>query len=206
MTLQSKRLVYRSFDQEDRDLLIAKYTRLLEDPENVALLMDGKPWKREAIEEMMSTEQSKQHGEYYSYFSVYTKESNQFLGCLCVEPVDNDLVKVGKGHTNAAEIGYFIDKSFWGMGYGTEMAAVGVAYIERVICDLANSTSMCVPTEIVATTHPDNLGSKKILQGLLPQAEAELISRYGFPRLVFFKPVSAHMTAYEFSRKIQNKP
>ncbi|HVT62085.1 MAG TPA: hypothetical protein VHD33_01180 [Legionellaceae bacterium] len=44
--------------------------------------------------------------------------------------------------------------------------------------------------EIVATAHPENHGSTSILRKILKRQEDIVITRYGHPRIFFYKPLN----------------
>ncbi|KTD43079.1 GNAT family N-acetyltransferase [Legionella parisiensis] len=200
-TMCSKRLVAKSLNQDEVHFLVDKYTRLLENPENTLLFGKGEPWTPEAVEEFIQ-EGTKcwNSGNKFSVFSIYLSATQEFIGYLHIKHSLNDFSKVGIGHTNVGEIIYIIDQAFWGKGYGTEIAVLGKKFIKHIISDCANETLEKDIKEIVATTHPSNEGSKKILQKTLKNQEQHEFTKFnGQPRLLFFKPLKTDVTLIDES-------
>ncbi|BCA96237.1 hypothetical protein TUM19329_25980 [Legionella antarctica] len=197
-TITTNRLVLYSLNQIEEDSLIENYNHLLRDPKNVALYGYGEPWSREHVEKLIREQTLKWNsGERFCIFSVHDAASKNFIGSLTIKHAKNDFSTVGSGHENAAEIGYILDKKFWGKGFGTEVAIIGKKYIKHLVAEARNSHQDS-PQEIVATVHPLNGGSKRILQKTLKNQEPDEFLKFGdLPRLLFFKPLKQINSLFE---------
>lgn len=195
LTINSQRLTLRSLNQDAKEELLINYTALLIKPENVRLFGDGNPWSPELIDELVTGESIKwNEGKPFGALSVHNAQTNEFMGYLDLHQVIEEYAKVGAGHSNAVEIGYILDNAFWGQGYGTEIAIIAKKYIKHVIAESSETKQLeNRPKEIVATVHPKNEGSFKILQKTLKHKEEEELIKWGQPRLLFFKPLKSHL-------------
>ncbi|WP_058534658.1 GNAT family N-acetyltransferase [Legionella saoudiensis] len=194
-TIFSNRLVARSLNQEEESDLIDKYTDLLENPENVKLFGAGEAWKPADVKKFIQKEIMEWNlGNKFSVFSIYESSTQKFMGFLQIRHAFDDFTHIGTGHTNVSEIAYIIDQDFWGKGYGTELAILGKKFIKHIISESKNDTLEKNIKEIVATVHPENEGSKRILQKTLKRQEQEEFTKFGGqPRLLFFKPLKSYV-------------
>ena len=191
LTIRTSRLILRSLNQIDYNHLIEEYTNLLTSPDNVELFGEGKPWDTIEVKNYIESEIKKWNdGELFGVFAVYNADSQKFMGSLHVNFVPYEFAQIGSGHEHVAELSYVLDKPFWGAGYGTEIAIAGKKYT-KFICEKSEQKfSDTLPKEIVATVHPLNLGSKKILEKTLKNQEEEPFIKFnGQPRILFFKPL-----------------
>ena len=195
-TIFSKRLEARSLNQDKENSLIAQYTLLLENPENIRMFAESKPWSPTAVQEFIESEvKCWNSGNKFSVLSIYHSTTQEFIGYLHIKHSLRDFAGIGNGHPNAGEIIYIIDQAFWGKGYGTEIAILGKKFIKHIISESAHGTTERDIKEIVATVHPSNEGSKKILQKTLKHQEQEEFRKFGDqPRLLFFKPLKNAVT------------
>ncbi|MFJ1267095.1 GNAT family N-acetyltransferase [Legionella lytica] len=187
-TIFSSRVRAKSLNQEDEAELIEKYTRLLSNPENVKLFGAGKAWTSSEVTEFIQAELKNWNcGNKFSVFSIYHARSQEFMGFLQVRHAVDDFSHIGVGHTNVSEIAYILDQDFWGKGYGTELAILGKKFIKHIISESEVTLEKNIK-EIVATVHPENEGSKRILEKTLKHQEPEEFIKFGGqPRLLFFK-------------------
>lgn len=192
-TLCSPRLEARSLNQESEGTLITQYIPLLEKAENVKLFGMGVPWSMERVQEFIHNERSVwDAGNAFSVFSLYLTGTNEFLGFMQIKSSKDEFKYMGSGHSDAAEISYIIDSDFWGKGYGTEIAILAKKFIKMFAKE-------CEIKEIVATVHPENVGSKRILQKTLKRQEPEAFSKFGGqPRLLFFKPLDTSKASFPY--------
>ncbi|MGQ3888477.1 GNAT family N-acetyltransferase [Legionella sp. CNM-1927-20] len=196
-TIYSQRLELKSLNQCDVLNLIEQYKLLLSNPENTELFGRGKVWSTQEVEAFILQEiKHWNEGKNFGVFNVYDAKTKTFLGSLFLHQAINDFAHIGAGHNQAMEIGYMIDKQFNGKGYGTEIAILGKKYIKYLAARIANQNETNKIKEIVATVHPLNIGSLKILQKTLKQQEPEEFKKFGGqPRLLFFKPLKAEKIA-----------
>lgn len=191
-TIYSKRVEARSINQYDEDYLIAQYRCLLQKQENTNLFAEGKPWRDSEVTDFIHKETCKWNsGNELSVFSLLNTSSQEFIGYLQLNHAIEDFKDIGVGHRNVAEIAYILDKQFWGQGYGAEIATLGIKFIKHCIEQAPEGSLERNIKEIVATVHPMNDGSKRILQKTLKQQEPEEFTKFGGqPRLLFFQPLS----------------
>ncbi|MCE0722583.1 GNAT family N-acetyltransferase [Legionella resiliens] len=206
-TILSNRLEARSLNQDEAFFLVDKYTHLLENPENTRLFGAGDPWTPSAVEEFIQDEKKCWNsGNKFSVFSIYLPATQEFIGYLHIKHSLKDFSNVGIGHPNVGEIIYIIDQAFWGKGYGTEIAILGKKFIKHIISESANETLEKSIKEIVATAHPSNEGSKKILQKTLKNQDPHEFTKFnGQPRLLFFKPLKTDVTLVDESNALTAK-
>ncbi|WP_419419403.1 GNAT family N-acetyltransferase [Legionella sp. D16C41] len=205
VTISSERLELKSLNQGNQSYLITQYKLLLGSLENTKLFGEGNVWSEKAVEEfVLSAIACWNRKETFGVFAVYDKQTKTFLGSLSVSQALDDFAHIGTGHRNAAEIGYIIDKQFGGKGYGTEIAILGKKYIKHFNAETKQTLQNNIK-EIVATVHPLNEGSKKILQKTLKHQEPQEFKKFGDkPRILFFKPLKAPLESSNFSNKIIN--
>jgi RimJ/RimL family protein N-acetyltransferase len=192
VTIHTKRLTLRSLNQTEEHFLIENYSLLLGDLENTRLYAEGESWSKQKVEEFVKCEKQKwDDGNQFCVFSIHN-EADQFMGSLRITHAEQDYENIGSGHKNVAEIAYIIDKSFWGKGFGTEVAIIAKKYIKHIISEAETNSLESQLQEIVATVHPLNEGSKRILQKTLKYQDGEEFFKFGGkPRLLFFKPLNS---------------
>lgn len=202
VSIQTPRLMMRSLNQYPRSELVKNYHELLGNPDNVELFRDGKPWSVQAVESFIDAQTKRwELGSTFGTFTVFLNGSNTYVGSLNSYYVEDGFSHVGQGHPHVVEIGYFIDNRFWGKGYGTEIGIVAKLYIEHfslVAKDIImeSGKQKPVPTEIVATVHPDNKPSIKILERTLSEKEDLIFAKTNFngkPRVLFFHKLPTNM-------------
>ena len=151
---------------------------------------EGVPWSRSRVRAYVKKHTAAWNkGGKYAPFAVYENQTGAYIGNMGVYyPVDT-YENVGRGHYNVAEIGYIIDRQYWGNGYGSELTTVGKKYINFLVRrDAANGLN--VPTEATASSHPGNGASKRILEKVLKNREEVIFKKHhGNPRMMFFKPI-----------------
>lgn len=198
-TLYSEKLVAKSVNQEEEKSFIEQCSRLFSEPENVKLFGEGAVWNVKQVTEFVHREMAQWNlGKKLGAFAVYTQDTQEFMGLLFVNHALDEFARIGKGHANVAEIGYILDQKFWGKGYGTSIAILGKKYIKDVVATAAEDNTEYHIKEIVATVHPANTGSKRILEKTLKHQEEEEFIRFnGKLRLLFFKPFEPVRTRSE---------
>lgn len=191
VTIKTERLSLSSLNQYDTLEITNHYKLLLGKVNNVQMFRDGNPWNEESVKKFITTQTNKwNEGDRFGVFSVNDLNSNTFIGSLNIYYPSPGYDKIGRGHENVAEIGYIIDHTSWGKGYGTEMAIIGKKYIQYLVSQSKENQGSRLPDEIVATVHPNNFASVKILQNTLKKKEDSLLSKFDSqPRILFFKPL-----------------
>jgi len=198
VTLRTKNLEMKSMNHYSRAALIQQFEHLFTNPENVRLFQTGKVWSKESIAVFIERELQNCLQGIFSSFVVSDRQTGNIIGNLKVGYEKDQYAHTGAGHGNAVEIGYLLDKPHWGQGYGTEMTIAAKKYIKFIAYQNYTHHISPVPAEIVATVHPDNSGSVKILSRCLKNKEPQLLSKFNNnPRLFFYKPLNAPFQAPE---------
>ncbi len=191
ITIYTNRLKLRSLNQLNREELIAHTTQLMGAAENTALFGDGQVWDEKKVIALVDLAINEWNGNTrFGVFAVHDVKTNEFMGNLHVDYNPNEFFSIFGKHKNAAEIGYMLDHKYWGKGYGTEIAIAGKKYIKHMIATNGFERIENPLEEIVATAHPENHGSTSILRKTLKCQEDIVITRYGHPRLFFYKPLN----------------
>lgn len=183
VTIETDRLILKTLNQIPFAELKKNYSSLFTCPENVPYYANGQPMSPEQVDNFLAMElDRKEKGDLYGSFAVYQKDSNRFTGNLGLHFRTDEFAKLGSGHPDAAELSYILMKDSWGKGFGTELSILGKKYAKFL-----KEESFQKPKEIIATVHPFNTASLKILKRALKETEDEQIIKYGNPRLIFFK-------------------
>jgi len=192
VTVHTSRLEFKSLNQQSKIHLIRHFSKLLGNQNNTKLFFEGKPWSKERVIAFIHHEGQKwDKGEQFSVFAVYNRTTQKFIGSLHVYYVPKEYASIGQGHENVAEIAYILDKTAWGKGYGTEIAVVGKKYIKHLVAQAEINSPAHQLNGIVATVHPENEGSRKILEKTLKNFEPEPFVKYGGqPRVLFYNRLS----------------
>jgi RimJ/RimL family protein N-acetyltransferase len=143
--LETPRLILRPWLDRDR----APFARMSADPQVMAhLLPFASP---EAVDSWIDRQRAhlKAHG--FCFWAIESRENGAFMGAA-------GLLRVGyEAHfTPAVEVGWRLDRRFWGKGYAPEAAACAIRFgFEQV----------GLP-EIVANTVPANRNSRRVMEKL----------------------------------------
>ena len=137
---QTPRLIIREFLPEELETYLHHFT-----DEEVCLYLP----KRTTDERinifqtaLVNYESTKQTG----IWGMFNKETGEFIGSCLLRPFNGD-VKV-------TEVGYSMDKKYWGKGIGTEMT-------EAMIAHGFSDTNV---DEVVGVTVLENIGSQRVLE------------------------------------------
>jgi RimJ/RimL family protein N-acetyltransferase len=149
MRLETERLVLREWRDEDKAL----YARIIGD----AHVRRFFPATGSYADADAGIERARQrlieHG--FSFLALERKADGHFLGMLGMAPLDDALRAVIRGEPRV-EIGWQLDKDFWGQGYAPE----GAQAMLQFGWDYAK-----LP-EIVAITYRGNLPSRRVMEKL----------------------------------------
>jgi RimJ/RimL family protein N-acetyltransferase len=164
--VETERLKLRPIIPTDRTTLEALWA----DPQVMRFLPTGQPRDREAVQALLNylVEHWQAHG--FGVWAVQLKDREDLIGyCglqyLHAEPGGIDPETARSLHE--VELLYGIASAHWGKGYGREAAQAAFHY---------GFEKLHIP-RIVAAIHPDNLASRRILEGLGMRED---------PRLVFY--------------------
>jgi ribosomal-protein-alanine N-acetyltransferase len=141
--LETKRLILRAFDLDDLDA----FALICADPEVMRFIGNGKALEKEATKELLVWIISQYEELGFGLLAVTLKEDNKLLGfCgLIRQLIDNE---------THIELGYRLDRAFWGQGIATEAA--------YAIKDYAFN-QLNIP-HLVSIIHVDNMASKQVAQ------------------------------------------
>jgi ribosomal-protein-alanine N-acetyltransferase len=79
-------------------------------------------------------------------WGIFNKADGAFIGSCLLRPFNNE--------PGIVELGYSVEKRYWGTGIGTEMAIAMVAY------GFSDENTL----QVVAVTDLDNIGSQRLLE------------------------------------------
>ena len=145
MQLRTERLLLREFRWDDLDSVYAYES----DPIVVRYVCYGPSTKGECHQELAFhiEHQTTQRRVFY-HLAVVLALTKRLIGWCGV--------KVTKPAHQQGEIGYALDRRYWGQGYATEAAQAMIAFgFERLHLH-----------RIVGTCHPSNVGSIRVLEKL----------------------------------------
>jgi ribosomal-protein-alanine N-acetyltransferase len=145
VSLETARLILRPWLDRDRE----PFARMSADPQVMAhLLPFASP---EAVDAWIDRQQVHLETHGFCFWAVESKADGTFIGAA-------GLLRVGyEAHfTPAVEVGWRLDRRFWGQGYAPEAAARAIRFgFEHL--DLQ---------EIVANTVPANRNSRRVMEKL----------------------------------------
>ena len=109
----------------------------------------------------------------------YIKKNFNFDGKLKFSPIDYKDKIIGFGGIfkfdyKSYELGYIIAKEHWGRGFATKIALAQIEFIQSHF-----------KTRVVATTHPKNIVSQKILQKCGLRYKKDIFLEYRGKRKLF---------------------
>lgn len=117
MKLETERLYLKPYDLSYADAVydVVKQKEIAD-----TMIMIPHPYPRESVEQWITyLQDSFISGTAYE-FAVFLKENGRYIG-------NCGFVSVSHPHQRA-EVGYFIDRDYWGRGYATEACAEMLAY------------------------------------------------------------------------------
>ncbi|NDH08067.1 MAG: N-acetyltransferase [Gammaproteobacteria bacterium] len=141
--VETKRLLLRPFTLDDLD----DFSSICADPEVMRFIGDGKPMDKETVKQRMLSWIALYEEQGFGLLALTLKNNNKLLGfCgLINQIVDGE---------SYIELGYRLDRDFWGQGIATEAA--------RAIRDYAfNQLSL---SSLISIIHVDNIASKMVAQ------------------------------------------
>jgi RimJ/RimL family protein N-acetyltransferase len=160
ITAETPRLILRSVLPED----VQPYQALFADPEVMAYFGDGKPrlYKDEVSEKKGVVDYAQnlllnklngwcyrwEYGDPFSAFTIIEKGSQNIIGSTII--------------FNDGLASCIINKDYWNKQYGTEAAIVMCKAILPAIS--LSQISQSIPEHVVATAHPNNTASCKIIE------------------------------------------
>ena len=142
-TITTSRLILRAFTKEDVDPL----HHILGEKDILRYFPSPSPPSRDKVEKLISARLKhwEEHG--FGWWGVEPRSKKQLIGWsgLLFLP-----------ETEEIEVGYLLDKAFWGKGLATEAAQVCLQYgFEKVEAE-----------SIIAIVHPENVASQRVIEKL----------------------------------------
>jgi len=139
--IETTRLLIRVWSLDDQRAAINIYG----DSQVMKYINSGKPESKEEI--IASLKAGIKHQEKYNcqHWAVVEKSTNQIIGACGFNTSERP---------NELEMVFHFAKSFWGNGYATEAALAAIEVAKNVLR----------PKKIIASCHPDNLSSKRVLE------------------------------------------
>lgn len=171
--IETRRLYIRSYDARDYENCISLYG----DEKLTKYFDGGKPRSKNEVENLVNEKGVKyfRDGIPFGLFSIFNKENMTFIGQIDLIPFDN------KG---TVEIGFILLREYHNQGFCQEATR---AFILDYVNELNRSPFKFfqIPiTKIVATTHPENYASKRVMEYVGMNFEKSL-NRFNQPRLMF---------------------
>jgi len=160
---QTPRLIIREFLPEELETYLHHFT-----DEEVCLYLP-KRTTDERINIFQTALANYANSKLTGIWGMFNKETGEFIGSCLLRPFDGDL--------KVLEVGYSLDKKYWGQGIASEMAE---AVITHGFSDIDID-------EVVAVTVLENIGSQRVLEkaGL---KRADNFFRDGLELAFFRKP------------------
>jgi len=138
--VQTPRLIIREFAAEEENTYLDHFT-----DEEVCLYLPKRSREertnifRTALANYATTQQT-------GIWGMFDKLTGDFIGSCLLRPFEDDPARI--------EIGYSMEKRYWGKGIGTEMAVAMVNY----------ALAYNAIKEVVGVTTLDNIGSQRVLE------------------------------------------
>jgi trans-aconitate 2-methyltransferase len=171
--VETERLSIRTYRDEDFE----KCLKLYSDESLIKYFDNGKP--KSCLELTTLTEDKgkrfSENGEPFGLFSIFQKIDNSFIGQIDILPFDKH---------GTVEIGCIFDKHFHNQGFPMEaLRAFIFSFINEINTQCFKYHGSPI-NKVIATVHPSNKASKRIVQNLGMTFE-KTEERFGNPRLWF---------------------
>lgn len=149
----TERLFIRSYLDIDFRECIGLYS----DKEITKYFDHGKPRNSQEIFEFVQERGSRyfERGKPYGLFSIFLKDISIFIGQVDLVPTDNP---------GEVEIGWIFHKEFQNKGYCSEAVLEFLIPLVIKIQKQGFKSNNLIINRVIATAHPDNLPSNKIIQ------------------------------------------
>jgi [ribosomal protein S5]-alanine N-acetyltransferase len=145
--LTTARLTIRPWEESDR----AALERMVRDPEMMRFITRGRTWADEEVDELLARQARHLRNHGICFGAVVLAGTEQVIGMVGMQPHDD----------GQFELGWWIWKAHWGMGYATEAAG---AFIEH-------ARNVMRLERLVAVIDPPNIASIKVAEKLGMQFE-----------------------------------
>jgi len=160
---QTPRLIIREFISEEQETYLHHFT-----DEEVCLYLPQRTTE-ERINIFQTALAAYANSKLMGIWGMFNKQTDEFIGSCLLRPFNNN--------PRILEVGYSMDKKYWGQGIGTEMAEAMVTY----------AFTYPFIEEVVAVTVKENIASQRVLEkaGL---KRADNLFRDGLELAYFRKP------------------
>jgi len=175
--VETKRLIIYSYHKSHFDDCLALYG----DPVLTKYFDHGKPRSNEEVKQLIKEKADKyfDHGLPFGLFSIFDKENGNFIGQFDLIPATDPQV---------VEIGCIFHRPYHNRGYCPEVVKCFLnEYIEK-INQMFRRTKRTLITKAIATTHPKNFASIRMIK-LVGMKYEKTESRFGTYRKWFACPV-----------------
>lgn len=135
----------RTYLETPDSLTLEQIKRLDIDPQIMRFITNGKPRSAQESEKWLKIKLDDYKKNGFGLMPAYLKTDHSFIGWGGLKHLDN---------TNKIEVGYRLDKAYWGMGFATEITKAIIQYAQEQL----------KIKELVAITHVDNEASKNVLR------------------------------------------
>ena len=172
--IETQRLIIRNYRMQD----LPESFKVYGDPDVTKYFDSGSPKSEAEVLELIQGKAVNYFlkGKPWGLYSIISKETKSFLGHLDLFPCDFD--------NESLEIGYILSKTAQGQGFGSEAAR---GFVENFLQKFRNSnlfSEMGLYRTVIATVHPENISSKKILEKLGMQKK-QTLNRFNSYRDVY---------------------
>ncbi|HUJ31765.1 MAG TPA: GNAT family N-acetyltransferase [Candidatus Acidoferrum sp.] len=141
---------------------------IAQDPEVMRYISSGQPWPEERIREFVARQIACHGARSYCLWRLLLKDTGAMIGFCGLQPLDG---------TPEIEIGWWLDRAWWGQGLATEAAREAMKDgFERAALE-----------RIVAIAQPENRASIHVMEKLGMRFERETTHK-GFPVVLYAIP------------------
>ena len=175
----TNRLFIRSYQDEDYKACLSLYS----DPVITRYFDHGEPRSRSEIDAHIQ-ERGRfffDKGEPFGLFSVFLRTDNQFIGQADLMPT---------GNRGEVEIGWILHKTWQNQGYCSEGTQCFLLPLIYKLKEKNYQSGEAVINRVIATAHPENGASQKIIQKLGFSMYKSSVRYGGRPRFWFELPLS----------------
>jgi len=150
--IETSRLALRPFSIEDSKTL----HQILNVPGILKYYPSSDPPDLERVMRLINRQMDHWHDHGYGWWAVEPRSDHRLIGWSGLQHLPE---------TDEIEIGYLLDKSYWGSGLATESARAGVEF----------GFDQLGIEEIIGIVHPKNIASQRVLEkiGLKFQEKTE---------------------------------
>ena len=139
--IQTSRLTLRPLEPADAEVL----HRIYQNEGVLRYFPTTTPPPLEKVQHFIVSQQRhwEEHG--FGNWSIHPQGGHQIIGWAGLQFLPE---------LNETEVGYLLDKPFWGKGYATEAARASIQF----------GFEQCNLDHIIALVHPDNVASRRVIE------------------------------------------